>query len=144
MVVLLADDDADDREMTAEAFRETHAPSELRCVQNGEELLDYLRHKGSYAAPGAAPRPSLILLDLNMPRKDGREALAELKTDPSLRAIPVVVLTTTKGEPDLSEAYRLGANSFITKPSSYDELLEAVKTLARYWLEVVALPGGAP
>ena len=140
VVILMADDDADDRALTLEAFEECRVINELRFVSDGEKLMDYLRARGEFAAPGAAPRPGLILLDLNMPRKDGRTALAEIRSDPELRAIPVVVLTTSNAEQDILRSYDLGANSFITKPVTFPALMEVVATLNRYWLEIVDLP----
>src|ERR687893_1855302 len=116
ITILMADDDADDRMMTQEAFAESRIANDLRFVVDGEELMDYLKRRGRYADPALSPRPGLILLDLNMPRKDGREALREIKADPSLRQIPVVVLTTSKAEEDIYGTYDLGVNSFITKP----------------------------
>ena len=109
--------------------------------EDGEELLDYLYHRGSkYTAPGSSPTPGLILLDLNMPRKDGREALREIKSDPDLRRIPVVVLTTSKAEEDIYRTYDLGANSFITKPVSFEGLVAVMRDIGRYWIEIVELP----
>jgi CheY-like chemotaxis protein len=140
ITVLMADDDDDDREMTREAMEDTKMFHPLRCVSDGEALLDYLRRRGRFAEPGAAPRPGLILLDLNMPRKDGLEALDEIKADPDLRRIPVVVLTTSKAEEDVVRSYELGASSFITKPVSFTGLVEVVRALGTYWLEIVELP----
>lgn len=140
VVIVVADDDEDDRLMVREALEEAHLANELRFVEDGEELLDYLRRQGRYAAPGAAPRPGLVLLDLNMPRKDGREALREIKADPDLRKLPVVVLTTSKADEDIRRTYDLGVNSFITKPVSFEALVEIVRTLGRYWFDIVELP----
>src|SRR6188474_1661757 len=142
IVILLADDDEEDRMLAADAMRESRVANDLRFVEDGEELLDYLYKRGSYSGPDAAPTPGLILLDLNMPRKDGREALREIKADPDLRRIPVVVLTTSKAEEDIYRTYDLGANSFITKPVTFAGLAEAMKVMARYWFEIVELPGG--
>src|SRR5205085_3678245 len=128
------------RELTREAFEENHLANDLRFVEDGEELMDYLRQRGRYAAPGAAPVPGLILLDLNMPRKDGREALQEIKTDPRLRNIRVVVLTTSKAEQDVLRSYDLSAASYITKPVTFERLVDVVRTLGKYWLEIVELP----
>jgi CheY-like chemotaxis protein len=136
----MADDDADDRLMAQEALEEARLANELRFVADGEELLDYLHRRGPYAAVGVAPQPGLILLDLNMPKKDGRQALKELKADPALRHIPVVVLTTSKAEEDILRTYDLGVNSFITKPVMFESLVDIMKTLARYWFEIVTLP----
>jgi two-component system response regulator len=149
ITILMADDDPDDRKLTREAFEENHIANELRFVEDGEELLDYLHQRGKYAAEGAAPLPGLILLDLNMPRKDGREALQEIKTDPRLRTIRVVVMTTSKAEEDVVRSYDLSAASYITKPVTFERLVDVVRTLGKYWLEIVELPpdgngNGAP
>jgi CheY-like chemotaxis protein len=109
-------------------------------VENGEELLDYLKRRGRFAPPASAPSPGLILLDLNMPRKDGREALREIKEDPELCTIPVVILTTSKADTDIARIYELGANSFIAKPVSFDGLVDVMRVLGRYWFEIVELP----
>ncbi len=143
IAILMADDDADDREMTAEAFRDCQLNTQLLFVENGEQLMDYLHRRGPYANEQLYPMPGLILLDLNMPCKDGREALREIKTDPVLKQIPVVVLTTTSAEEDIALAYHDGVNSFITKPVSFQGLVDVVATLGRYWLHIVDLPGDA-
>ena len=140
IVILMADDDADDRLLAKDALNECKITNALHFVENGEELLDYLRQKGKYASLANTPRPGLILLDLNMPRKDGREALQEIKADPKLRSIPVVVLTTSKADTDISRIYELGANSFITKPVSFDALIKVMSDLVHYWFELVELP----
>ena len=140
ITILLADDDEDDRLMARDALRDARVHNDLRSVVDGVDLMQYLRQEGPYAAPGSAPRPGLILLDLNMPRKDGREALAEIKSDPELRRIPVVVLTTSKAEEDLVRTYDLGVNSFITKPVTFLGLVEVMKVFKRYWIEIVDLP----
>ena len=140
IVILMADDDADDRAMTKEALEENRLANPIFFVEDGEALMDYLHRRGPYAAPGAAPTPGVILLDLNMPKKDGREALAEIKAAPSLRHIPVVVLTTSKMEEDIFRSYDLGASSFITKPVTFDALVKCVRMLGQYWLELVVLP----
>jgi two-component system response regulator len=137
----MADDDADDRQMTKEAFEESHLNNDLRFVEDGVELLDYLKRRGKYNAPFSAPRPGLILLDLNMPKKDGREALREIKADPRLKSIRVVVLTTSKAEEDIFRTYDLSAASYITKPVTFAAMIEIVRTLGKYWLEIVELPG---
>jgi len=141
LVVLVAEDDDDDRLMLQEAWRENRMANDLRFVADGEDLLDYLKQRGAWAAPGTAPRPGLILLDLNMPRKDGREALAEIKGDPDLKSIPVIVLTTSKLEEDIVRSYALGVSSFITKPVSFESLVNTVRDVGRYWFEIVRLPG---
>ncbi|MCC6422134.1 MAG: response regulator [Phycisphaerales bacterium] len=142
ITILLADDDPDDRLMTREALEESRLMNDFRWVADGESLLDYLRREGEYAAPDAAPRPGLILLDLNMPRKDGREALREIKANAELRSIPIVVLTTSKAEEDIYRTYDLGVNSFITKPVTFAGLVDVMKALGRYWFEIVELPPG--
>jgi CheY-like chemotaxis protein len=139
IVILMADDDADDRLLAKDALAESRLPNDLHFVENGEELLDYLHRRGKFSK-STAPRPGLILLDLNMPRKDGREALREIKMDPEFRRIPVVVLTTSKADTDISKIYELGANSFITKPVTFDSLVHVMKILGNYWLEIVELP----
>ena len=140
--ILMADDDADDRLLAEKALHEYRLKNSIRFVEDGEELMDYLHRRGKYAAPGSAPTPGLILLDLNMPRKDGREALAEIKSDPVLHKIPVVILTTSKAEEDIIRAYDLGVNSYITKPVTFQGLAEIMKTLSIYWFEIVKLPNG--
>ena len=140
IVILMADDDADDRLLTQEALEESRVINELRFVEDGEQLLAYLRREGPFAHLDQEPLPGLILLDLNMPRKDGREALAEIKTDPQLKRIPVVILTTSKQEEDILRSYDLGAASFITKPVTFEGLVELMKALGRYWIEFVDLP----
>ena len=123
-----------------EALAESQLDNDLHFVQDGEELMDYLYRRGQYADKSNSPRPALILLDLNMPRKDGREALREIKADPSLRQIPVVVLTTSKAQEDIYSSYDLGANSFITKPVTLPLLVEVMNTIGKYWFEIVELP----
>jgi CheY-like chemotaxis protein len=140
ITILLADDDPDDRKLTQDAFVENRLVNVLHCVEDGEELMEYLRRQGRYADQKDAPLPGLILLDLNMPRKDGREALKEIKADPELRRIPIVVLTTSKAEEDILRTYDLGVNSYVTKPVTFKSLVELVKVLGRYWFEVVELP----
>ena len=140
--ILMADDDPDDRLLTEKALKEARLKNGIRFVEDGEELMDYLHHRGKYSDPASAPRPGLILLDLNMPRKDGREALAEIKSDPVLRRIPVVVLTTSKADEDIVKTYDLGVNSYITKPVSFSGLAEVMKVLSVYWFEIVKLPNG--
>ena len=144
--ILLADDDPDDRQLTREAFEEAKLANDLRFVEDGEELLDYLQRRGKYSNPESAPWPSIILLDLNMPRMDGREALRAIRADPRLRGIRVVVMTTSKAEEDVIRSYDLGVNSFITKPVTFLGLVEVMKVFSRYWMEIVDLPGedGAP
>lgn len=138
--ILLAEDDADDQMFAREALEASRLANSLYIVEDGQELLDFLRREGAYAAPAEAPRPGLILLDLKMPRKDGLEALAEIKSDSNLRQIPVVVLTTSGADEDISRSYDLGVNSFIRKPVTFDGLVHAVRELGRYWFEMVELP----
>jgi CheY-like chemotaxis protein len=140
VVILLADDDADDREMTRKALAKNHLANDLYEVADGEELLDYLHHRGRYAPPALSPTPGLILLELNMPKKDGREALAEIKSAPALRRIPVVVMTTSKAEEDIIRMYDLGTNSFISKPITLPALIEVTLVLGQYWFQIVTLP----
>lgn len=140
ITILMADDDEDDRDLTRDALQNARLANQMRFVADGQELMDYLRREGPYAPVEVdAPRPGIILLDLNMPKKDGREALADIKSDPSLRSIPVVVLTTSKAEEDVFRTYALGVNSFITKPVTFAGLVEAMKVWQRYWFEVVEL-----
>jgi two-component system response regulator len=140
IVILMADDDADDRMLTKDALAESRVLNDLRFVEDGEELLDYLKGRGKFTDRDQSPRPGLILLDLNMPKKDGREALKEIKADPELRRIPIVVMTTSKAEEDVYRSYDLGASSFITKPVTFDRLVELMKTMGQYWVEFVELP----
>lgn len=142
ITIVLADDDPDDRQLTEDAFSENRLANQLHCVEDGEELLNYLHRRGKYEALRQESLPGLILLDLNMPRKDGREALKEIKADPSLRRIPIVVLTTSKAEEDIVRSYDLGVNSYVTKPVTFKSLVELIKVLGRYWFEVVELPPG--
>lgn len=140
ITILMADDDPDDQMLTKDAFEECRLSNDLRFVNDGEKLMDYLCRRGDFENPEESPRPGLILLDLNMPRKDGREALGEIKSDPDLRRIPIVVLTTSKAEEDILKSYDLGVNSFIVKPVSFEGLLEVVKALGKYWIQIVELP----
>jgi len=141
VTILMADDDPDDRMMTREAFQEAQLGNDLRFVEDGVELMDYLCRRGKYADPSASPRPGVILLDLNMPRKNGWEALQEIKADPNLRTIRIVILTTSKAEEDIYRGYNLSVASFISKPVTFEGLINVIKTLGRYWLEIVELPG---
>lgn len=136
----MADDDADDRLLARDALAECSLGDDLHFVENGEELLDYLHVRGAYAAPEAAPRPGLILLDLNMPKKDGREALQEIKANPELRRIPVIVLTTSTADSDIGRIYDLGANSFICKPVTFESLVNVMKVIGQYWFTIVESP----
>jgi CheY-like chemotaxis protein len=139
-IILMADDDEDDRMLTKTAWAKSKVKNRLLFVNDGVELLDYLHKRGAWAAPGAAPTPGLILLDLNMPRMDGREALQQIRADESTRHIPIVVLTTSEAEEDVLRTYHLGVNSFITKPVTFDGLVKAVQTMSEYWLQIVRVP----
>ncbi|WPP51489.1 response regulator [Catalinimonas niigatensis] len=139
ITILMADDDPDDRMLTKEALMENKLANDLHFVEDGEELMDYLNQKGKYNKENA-PKPGLILLDLNMPKKDGREALTEIKADPKLRRIPIIVLTTSKAEEDIVKTYDLGISSFITKPVTFDDLVEVARAIGKYWFGIVVLP----
>jgi len=140
MIILMADDDKDDQLLARDAMREGKVRNELRCVNDGVELLQYLRGEGEFKDNN--PWPGLILLDLNMPRKDGREALAEIKQDPRLRRIPIVILTTSKAEEDMLNGYELGAASYLTKPVTFKGLVQLMSALGKYWIEFVEMPKG--
>lgn len=140
ITIVMADDDDDDYLLTKKALKESKLLNKLHRVKDGEELIEYLRHQGEYKNQDDYERPGIILLDLNMPRKDGREALKEIKSDPKLSNIPVVVFTTSKAEEDVYKTYQLGVNSFITKPVTFDNLIKVMQTLGTYWLEIVELP----
>lgn len=139
-VILMAEDDSDDRLLAQDAFREIGAAIDVRFVEDGVELMDYLNRRNKFADPASAPRPGLIILDLNMPRKDGREALGEIKANPEWQRIPVVVLTTSTAEADIAKVYALGANSFISKPVAFAALVGVLRTVVEYWFRVVLLP----
>ena len=136
----MADDDEDDRLLTQDALAESRVLNDLHFVEDGVELLEYLERRGKFADKAVSPRPGLILLDLNMPRMDGREALEAIKANPNLKGIPVVILTTSQQEEDMVKGYNLGAASYITKPVTFDGLVELMKTLGKYWVEFVELP----
>lgn len=138
--IVVAEDDLDDQMMLREALHENRLANEVHFVENGEELMDYLNRVNQYSDPASSPRPGMILLDLNMPKKDGREALKEIKSNPEFRHIPVVVLTTSKAEEDIVRTYNLGVNSFITKPVTFESLVTVTRDISRYWLEIVELP----
>lgn len=140
VTILMADDDEDDRLLTRDALTESRVLNDFHCVADGIELMKYLRREGLYRDEELYPAPSLILLDLNMPRLDGRGALEQIKGDPRLRSIPVIILTTSKAEEDMLRAYDLGAASYITKPVTFDKLVELMRSLGRYWVEFVELP----
>lgn len=140
VTILVADDDPDDRKLTQEAFTESKLANDLRFVGDGVEVFDYLNRRGKFADPASSPWPSLMLLDLNMPRMDGREVLVELKKNPRYSGIRVIVMTTSKSEADINKAYLLNAASYITKPVTFDSLVNVVTALGKYWLEIVELP----
>ena len=140
ITILMADDDEDDRLLTQDALAESRVLNELHFVEDGVELLEYLERKGKFEDKNSSPRPGLILLDLNMPRMDGREALETIKSNPNLKGIPVVILTTSKQEEDMVKGYNLGAASYITKPVTFDGFVDLMKTLGKYWVEFVELP----
>jgi len=137
--ILIADDDPDDRELALDALRESRLLNPIHFVKDGIELLEFLKRTGAYARD-PAPRPGVILVDLNMPRMDGREAIAEIKRDPALRQIPIVVLTTSKAEEDIFRTYDLGVSSYVVKPVTFGALVDVMRELGRYWFEVVMLP----
>ncbi|RFM35763.1 response regulator [Chitinophaga silvisoli] len=138
--ILIADDDADDRELIKAAFDENSTQQEIHFVENGEELLLYLKRSGQYADETLHPLPHIILLDLNMPKKDGREALKEIKADTLFKSIPVIILTTSMEEKDITTSYELGVNSYIIKPVTYSGLVEFTSVLSKYWFEIAELP----
>lgn len=141
--ILMADDDPDDYLLVRDALAENQSTVLLRFVENGEDLLDYLHRHGKFRSDKINPQPDLIFLDLNMPRKDGREVLKEIKSDKALRLIPIVILSTSGVKEDVLESYTLGANSFITKPASFESLCTVLKTVLAYWFDTVKLPSGA-
>lgn len=140
LTILMADDDEDDRLLARDALKESRVVNRLYCVENGVELLHYLEGHGKYANREKYPMPGLILLDLNMPKKDGREALQEIKANPTIRRIPVVILTTSKAQEDKLRGYDLGAASYITKPVTFSALVELMQAIGKYWIEFVELP----
>ena len=139
-IILMAEDDSDDRLLAEDALAESGLGTEVRFVEDGVQLMDYLKRRNKFNASGSSPRPGLIILDLNMPKKDGREALQEIKADAELRKIPVVVLTTSTADLDILKVYELGANSFITKPTAFDSLVGVMRAIGQYWFNVVVLP----
>lgn len=140
ITIVMADDDAEDCMLAERAFGQSRLSNDLRFVHDGEELLHYLRRENQYAHPVDAPLPGLILLDLNMPRKSGMEALAEIKGDPRLRRIPIIILTTSQAEEDIYRSYDLGVSAFVTKPVSFGDLVRTISAMGEFYLEVVALP----
>lgn len=143
ITILMADDDDEDRMLTKEAWEESRLANDLRFVEDGEELMEYLEHRGKYTDPKDSPRPGLILLDLNMPRKDGREALRDIKASAELKRIPIVVMTTSRAEEDVLRSYDVGASSYIAKPVTFDGLVKVVRQLGSYWFNIVELPPSA-
>ena len=142
--IMVAENDEDDRALVKFAFAECKLPNSIHFVEDGEQLLDYLNHRSPYEDPANSTRPDLILLDLDMPRMNGHEALKEIKGDPKLRSIPVVIFTTSKATQDINSTYNMGANSFIVKPVTYDGLIEVMNALAEYWFEITELPLALP
>jgi CheY-like chemotaxis protein len=144
--ILLVEDNPADVELTIEAFRRSHKGNRVVVCRDGEEALDFLFHRGKFAKAGSAPRPDLILLDLNLPKKNGTEVLELVKTNPQMKDIPVVVLTTSDRDEDVSRCYKIGANSYLTKPVQFDDCLKLVEDIQQYWLQVSKLPpkGKAP
>jgi len=140
LTVLVADDDEDDRRFIARAWGKSRVANDLRFVNDGEELTEYLTHSGRYSDPATAPRPAVILLDLDMPKKDGRESLREIKADPGLRQIPIIILTTSQADEDICRSYDLGANSYIAKPVTFGALVDVLQVLGNYWIDIVNLP----
>ena len=138
--ILVADDDPDDRMLAKEAFEESRLHNPVHFFEDGADLMDYLKRRGDYADRPVHPKPGLILLDLNMPKLSGREALEQIKSDPELGTCPIVILTTSKQEEDLLRSYQLGANSYITKPVSFEELTRVVREVGHHWIEIVELP----
>ncbi|MEO0582126.1 MAG: response regulator [Bacteroidota bacterium] len=138
--ILVAEDDEEDRMLLMDAMQEGRLRNSMTFVHDGEQLLDYLAGRGVYEDRKTYPMPGLILLDLNLPRIDGREALKVIKEHIQWRRIPVIILTTSQAEQDILKSYDLGVNSFITKPVTFDGLVEVTRTLQRYWFEIVALP----
>lgn len=140
LTILVADDDDDDRGFIRKAWEKSRVANDLRFVEDGEELTEYLNQEGRYSDPASAPRPAVILLDLNMPRKDGREALREIKANTDLRQIPVIILTTSQADEDICRSYELGVNSYIAKPVTFGALVDVLQVLGKYWIEIVDLP----
>ncbi|MEP7342448.1 MAG: response regulator [Acidobacteriota bacterium] len=144
LTILVADDDQDDREFIKKAWEKSRVSNHLRFVEDGEELTEYLNHTGRYSDPESAPRPAVILLDLNMPKKNGLEALQEIKANPGLRQVPVIVLTASQAEEDILRSYDLGANSYIAKPVTFEALVKVLRVLGKYWIEIVEVQSDAP
>ena len=140
VLILMAEDDPEDAMLARDALHEAKLINPLVAVEDGQQLMDYLHCTGAFAPPHPAVRPGIILLDLKMPKKDGKEALAEIRSDPTLRDIPVVILTTSKADEEVIRSYSLGANSFIVKPVSFEGLVDVMRSIETYWFEMVTLP----
>ena len=140
ITILMADDDPGDRMLASEALRDARLINDLRFVENGEELMDYLHARGNFGPPAAAPRPGLILLDLNMPRKDGRTVLKEIKNHPDLHHIPIAVLTASEDDADVYRSYDLGVTSYIVKPVTFGAIVDTLQALEKHWFQIVELP----
>lgn len=140
VTILIADDDPDDRMMAQDALAESRLGNDVQFVEDGQELLEYLRREGRFSDPAVSPRPGIILVDLNMPRVDGTTAIQAIKADATLCHIPLVVLTTSSAEADIFRSYALGVSSYITKPASFDALVKVMKGFGQYWFQIVALP----
>jgi CheY-like chemotaxis protein len=138
--ILIAEDDEDDYLLTLEALKEAGVSNEVHWVKDGNEIMEYLSSKLNGNNGSTGQLPSVILLDLNMPKKDGREALEEIKSNPNFRKIPVIVMTTSSADSDITKSYDLGVNSFIQKPDRFHELVEIVQVVFNYWLNTVKLP----
>ncbi len=142
-IILMAEDDSDDRLLAQDALVESGLATDVHFVEDGVELMDYLNRRNKFSQLANTPRPGLIILDLNMPKKDGREALREIRANPELRKIPVVVFTTSTADTDIARVYDLGANSFISKPVAFNSLVGVMKAIGQYWFQVVVLPAKA-
>ncbi len=140
ITILCAEDDPEDRMLIEDAMEDSRLVNDLHFVEDGEQLMDYLYRRGKYTELNNVPLPGLILLDLNMPKKDGREALEEIKADPNLRRIPIVVLTTSKAEEDILRTYDMGVSGFVVKPVTFETLVTIMKTVSKYWFEIVEPP----
>ncbi len=143
-VILMVDDDPGDRELTMRQFARSKIRNDMHVVEDGEEAMDYLQRRGRYSDPATSPRPDLVLLDLNLPKLDGREVLSRIRAIPSLRTLPVIVMTVSDQNTDVATMYDLGANAFMVKPVDIGQFTRAVAALQEYWLEIVVLPDIAP
>jgi CheY-like chemotaxis protein len=140
ITILMADDEPSDRILAAEALKDARLINDLRFVENGEELMDYLLRREKFAPPAPAPRPGMILLDLNMPKKDGRTVLKEIKENPDLRDIPIAVLTASKDDADIYRSYDLGVNTYIVKPVTFEAIVDTLQTVEKHWFQIVEMP----